>query len=124
MISVMFPDSGAVQDRRMRWLAVLPLGISALLIGAHFLRIGEVGLVVLSLTVPLVLLTRHAVGIRAVQFLLVLATGEWIRTAYGLTMYRAAAGVPAARMLVILSAVAAFTLFSVFPLERLRRARS
>ena len=108
----------------MKLLAVVPLVLSALLIGAHFLRTGELALVAFSLAVPFILISRRDRSVRVVQILLLVATAEWIRTAYGLTIYRAAAGVPATRMLLILSAVAAFTLLSIFPLERLRRARS
>jgi hypothetical protein len=124
MISVIRRPFLAREDEGMKWLATLPLAISALLMSAHFLRVGELGLVVFSIAVPFVLLSRHPLAVRVIQMLLLAAGAEWIHTAYGLASGRAAAGMPYARMLVILGGVIVFTVSSIFPLERLRRAGS
>jgi hypothetical protein len=124
MISVIGRPHLAGEDEVMKWLATLPLAISALLMSAHFLRVGEIGLVVLSMAAPFILLSRHPLAVRVVQMLLIAAGAEWVHTAYGLASGRAAAGMPYGRMLIILGAVSAFTVSSIFPLERFRRAGS
>lgn len=95
----------------------MPLGLSAILLAAHFLRSGNIGLVVLCLTAPLILMTRTRWSLIVVQALLVVAAGEWIRTALLIAQERAASGAPVVRMFTILGTVAALTLFAALPLR-------
>lgn len=101
----------------MRALRFVPLGLSAILLAAHFLRSGNMALVALCLAAPLILMTRTRWSVVVVQALLVVATGEWIRTALLIAQDRAAAGAPVARMFLILGTVAALTLFAALPLR-------
>ena len=107
----------------MKWLAAVPLVLSSLLIGAHFLRAGELVLLAICLAAPLLVLTRQLAAVRAVQLLLLAAAAEWVRTAYLLAVERSADGAPFTRMLIILGAVALFTLLSAVPLRRFARTR-
>ena len=90
-------------------LYLLPVVLSALLLGAHFLRMGMMPLVALSVAFPFILLLRRAWAARLVQILLVLGALEWIRTLTVLAAARWASGQPWVRLVVILGVVAAFT---------------
>ena len=83
--------------------------ISALLIGAHFLRDGQLLLVLLSLLLPALLLVRRPWATTVVRGLLGLACAEWLRTAWVLTQQRQAQGEPWTRMALILGVVALIT---------------
>lgn len=98
-------------------LRVLPLIVSALLLGAHFYRGGGIAVAVLVALSPLLLLTRRSWAVFALQIGLFVAAAEWVRTAASIAAYRAAAGMPSTRMLVILGAVALFTALSAVPLR-------
>ena len=98
----------------------VPIALSALLLAAHFFRSGNLGVVVLVLTVPLLLATRTRWASIVVQLCLVVAALEWLRTALLLARERQAVGAPFVRMLVILGAVALFTAASALPLRRAR----
>ncbi len=91
---------------------LLPVIISALLAAAHFLRSGTHVLFAISLLTPFVLLIRRPLSVRIVQAALVLATLEWIRTVFVLASVRARAGTSSTRLVIILAAVACFTLAS------------
>ncbi|MFH1570646.1 MAG: hypothetical protein ABIL09_21830 [Gemmatimonadota bacterium] len=104
-------------------LLLLPVGLSAVLVGAHFLRAGLPAATALCVLVPWILLIRCRVAARLVQVGLVLAAAEWVRTLAGLAAARSAAGEPWGRMAAILGAVALFTLASagVFQARLLRQ---
>ena len=93
----------------MNVLRLLPIYISALLMGAHFLRGGALFLAVVSLLFPVFLFFRHPWAVRLVQTILVLGALEWIRTMILLAVYRYAAGQEWIRLVIILGAVAVFT---------------
>ena len=90
-------------------LYLLPVVLSALLLGAHFLRMGIMPLVALAVVLPFFLLIRRAWAARWVQIVLALGTLEWIRTLFLLAAARWAGGQPWLRLAVILGAVAVFT---------------
>ena len=96
------------------FITILPVIISALLIGAHFLRSMHYIVVISCMALPLVLIVRHPVSVRIVQAGLVLATIEWIRTTIVLASMRAEMGLPWMRLVIILGIVACFTFSSVF----------
>ena len=96
----------------MKILHYIPVVLSLVVLGAHFLRDGsEIG-VAGSLVLIGLLFIRQAWVARLVQVALVLGAVEWLRTLYGLAQLRVAQGESAARMIVILGVVATVTFFS------------
>ena len=96
----------------MTYLNLLPAMLSLLLLGAHFLRSGDIFLVLLSLAVAGLLLVRRPWAGRVVQWTLVIGAIEWFRTLVVLTQQRQLAGLPYIRITAILAVVGAFTLAS------------
>ncbi len=107
----------------MSALLLTPAILSLLVLAAHFLRHGQVALIVLTLAVAGLLALRRAWVARIAQLALVLGALEWGRTLYALHAARQAMGIPATRMTLILGAVAAVTLLSalLFQLGPLKR---
>lgn len=103
-------------------LYMLLIILSFLVLGAHFLRVGALPLVALSLFLPFLLLIPRPWVARTLQVALVLAGLEWLRTALSLVAGRQAEGEPWLRMAVILGVVAlvAFVSAAVFQLPPLR----
>ena len=94
----------------VRGLLYIPVVLSFLVLGAHFLRDGNsIGVFVALAFIVLLFLRRPWVA-RLVQAALVLGVLEWLRTMYELAQIRAFHGQPYGRMLVILGIVAAVTL--------------
>lgn len=87
-------------------LALVLVILSALLVGAHFLRSAQYLGVAASLLVPLLLFFRSAWAVRVVQAGLLAAAGIWVATAAGTASMRMEAGQPWLRMAIILGAVA------------------
>lgn len=104
-------------------LQLLPVVLSLLVLGAHFLRAGNVYLVVLIVALLALLGVRRGWAARLVQFALVLGAVEWIRTLVALMASRSKAGQPMLRMSVILGCVTLVTAASalVFGSTRLRQ---
>lgn len=102
----------------------IPIVLSLVALGAHFLRFGnELGVIVSILLIGLLFLRRAWVA-RLVQVALVLGTIEWLWTMYSLLQIRTAQGAPATRMVLILGGVAlvAFASALLFQTKRLKRA--
>lgn len=93
----------------MIFLRLLPILVSGALLAAHFLRAGQVLLVLACLAFPFLLFVRKQWAVRIVQVILVLGGLEWIRTLLTLVAERAQTGQPWVRMSVILLAVALWT---------------
>ena len=90
----------------------IPIVLSLVVLGAHFLRDGlGIGLTICVLLIGL-LFVRRVWAARLVQLALVLGAFEWVLTLYTLAQVRAAQGMPATRMVIILGAVALVTLVS------------
>jgi hypothetical protein len=104
-------------------LYLLPVVLSLLLIAAHFLRHGNLVLVGVAMTAPLLLLIPRWWAARIVQTLLLVAAVQWLRTMVVLVDVREAMNQPWGRMVAILGVVMLFTLASglMFHLPRLRR---
>ncbi len=83
-----------------------------LLIAAHFLRADNIYLVAVSLLLPMLLLVRHPSSVRIVQAALALAAIEWGRTIFVIVSLRERMGMPSTKLMIILGAVACFTLLS------------
>lgn len=93
----------------MNFIRLLPIVLSALLLGAHFLRQGLMPIVILVLLSPFLLFFRRAWTARVVQIILVLGAFEWIRTMLVLVDGRRSVGEPWTRLAIILLTVSAFT---------------
>ncbi len=93
----------------MNAVKLLPVVLSCLLLGAHFLRAGMLPLVVVCLALPGLLLLRQPWVARLVQAVLVLGALEWLRTLVVLVAQRSAAGQPWDRLAIILGVVTTVT---------------
>lgn len=93
----------------MKILLHIPVVLSLVVLGAHFMRYGDTIFVVMAGGLIVLLFVRQPWVARLIQVVLVLGALEWIHTAYGLFQTRAALGEPYGRMLVILGSVAAIT---------------
>ena len=93
-------------------LLYIPIVLSLLVLGAHFLRYGNsIGVVAALLLIALLFVRRTWVA-RLMQVVLVIGALEWLRTMYEIAQIRALHGQPYGRMLVILGIVAAVALCS------------
>ena len=103
-------------------LQLLPVLLSLLVLGAHFLRAGNGVLVGAVIGLMAILLLRRPWAARAVPVALLAGAAEWVRTLYELAGARARAGEPATRLVVILGCVTVVTLLSalVFRAGRVR----
>lgn len=93
----------------MNVLRLLPVILSFLLLGAHFLRSGHQVLAIASAALPLLLFLRAYWIPWLFRAALFLAALEWLRTLYLLAAMRIAWEQPWGRMALILGGVAAFT---------------
>jgi len=90
----------------------IPAFLSGLLLGAHFLRDGNILLVLASVAFPFFVLARARWAKISVRCFLVGGALIWIHTAMLLANARMLAGQSWGRMAVILGAVAAFNLLA------------
>jgi len=93
-------------------LVYLPVVLSLVILGAHFMRYGNSIGVVGALALITLLIVRQPWVARLMQVVLILGAFEWIRTLYELAQVRAALGQPFTRMMIILGIVAAVTFCS------------
>lgn len=100
-----------------RVLLYLPVVLSLMLLGAHFLRYGIVAGVAGSLLLIALLAIRVRWVPRLIQAALVVGSLIWTFTLYELVQMRVAHGQPYARMALILGAVSVFTLCSAMVFE-------
>lgn len=92
----------------------LPAILSLLVMGAHFLRLGNI-LVVVLLVVCIGLLTvQKPWAAYTIQTLLVLGVLQWLLTIGGIASTRMAGGEPWMRMAIILGTVTAFTAYAAW----------
>jgi len=93
-------------------LFFIPIVLSLVVLGAHFMRFGSpLGVVGTGLLLGLLFLRRPWVA-RLVQIALVLGTIEWLHTLFEMVQLRVAFGQPYTRLAIILASVAAITLCS------------
>jgi len=105
-------------------LALLLPVLSALLLGAHFLRAGQWAGVGASLGLLVLLAIPRRWAARAARALLLLGAAEWVRTLLRLVAERRDEHGAYVRLAVILGAVAALTAASSLVLGRGGRARA
>ena len=107
----------------MRILHYVPILLSLLVLGAHFLRDGNDFGVAIAVGLVGLLFVKRPGAARVVQAALVLGALEWVWTIYDLVQFRSAMGMPATRMMLILGAVAGVTALSasLFQTKALKR---
>jgi len=93
----------------VRFLRIVLVILSALLLAAHFYRRGAEIVAAVCAVLPLVLLVPGAWARRSLQIALGLGAVEWLRTLWSLARVREAMGEPWVRMAVILGSVAVVT---------------
>jgi len=89
---------------------LIPLVIAYLLLAAHFLRGGNLGLTMLCLLIPFLLLIKKRWSLTIVQVSLFLGSWIWIRTAIIIILERMMLGISWCKVLIILGPIAIFTL--------------
>jgi hypothetical protein len=104
------------------FLLLVPAGLSALVLGAHFLRRGDLALVAACPVLLGLLFVRRLWAARLVQLALLAGALEWLRALAHLLPARRAAGEPWVRLVAILGGVALLALLGValFETRRLR----
>ena len=93
-------------------LPYIPVVLSLVILGAHFMRYGNSVGVIGSLLLIALLIVRRPWVARLMQVVLILGALEWVRTLYDLVQVRTALGQPFGRMLVILGIIAAVSFCS------------
>lgn len=102
---------------QMTFLQLLPVGLSAIVLAAHFLRAGIFPLVVVSLSLVALLFVRQPWAARAIQIGLLLGTSEWLRTLIVLVSFRMQSHEPFTRLAIIIGSVAAVTASSALMVQ-------
>ena len=104
-------------------LLYIPVVLSLVILGAHFMRYGNLAGVFVFLGLIALLFVRRAWVARLMQVVLVLGALEWARTLFELAQVRAALGQPFIRMTLILGVVVAVSFCSalLFQLPALKR---
>ncbi len=98
----------------MTILLLMPVILSALLLGAHFLRTGSIITTALALLFPCLLFIRRAWAARLAQLFLLSGAVEWAITLLHLVAERRLEGQPWIRLAIILGIVLLFTGGSAF----------
>ena len=93
----------------MNFLRLLPVILSALILGAHFFRAGFLEIAIFSLLFPLLLFYKRNWVARITQTALILGALEWFRTLVTLIAERNLMGLPWVRTAVIIGSIALFT---------------
>jgi hypothetical protein len=86
--------------------------VAAVLIAAHFLRVGNWLVVALCLATPLLFLVRRRWSLLVLQWLAYVAGAIWVATAWQIAATRMEFGAPWLRAALILTAVAAFSMLA------------
>jgi hypothetical protein len=86
--------------------------VAAVLIAAHFLRVGDMVVVALCLATPLLFLVRRHWSLLVLQWLAYMAAAIWLFTAWQIVDMRLAFGQPWLRAALILLAVAVFSMLA------------
>ncbi|MCB4204947.1 hypothetical protein LF845_08240 [Deferribacterales bacterium Es71-Z0220] len=105
-------------------LAFTFLLLSSLLTAAHFLRGGEYIFVTIFVILPFLYFFKHNITYYIIQFFLLFATVEWVKTAYLVIKYRIAYSIPYFRFSVILFAVICLVVYSMFLIRRSKRVNN
>jgi len=98
-------------------LRLIPLVIASLLVAAHFLRGGNIGLMLVSVLVLLLLLIRKRWSLILVQLSAYAAAVVWVYTTIHLVQERMISARPWSGAAIILGSVALFSIFAGFLLN-------
>jgi hypothetical protein len=90
----------------MTFLALLPVGLSILVLAAHFYRAGNVLLFIAALLLLALIAVAKPWAARTLQTALLVGAAEWLRTMASFVSARQAEARPWLRLAVILTAVA------------------
>ena len=101
----------------MNFLLLVPVFLSFLMLGAHFVRAGLWFPALLALFIIGALFIRRTWIVRMVQLALIAGTLEWIRTSAVLVFMRQSLGLPWLRLALILGAVILLCFCSIFVFE-------
>lgn len=101
-------------------LRLLPAILSLVVLGAHFLRLGNLVVVALLIACIGLLWVRRPWAAYSVQTILAMGIVVWVLTGYGIALVRIQNGEPWIRMAVILGAVAAMALYAILSFRRPR----
>ncbi len=101
----------------MSVLYYIPIVLSLLVLGAHFLRYDNMAGVIVAVVLIGLLFVRKPWAPRVLQVALLLGALEWAHTLYQLVQARAAQGIPATRLVIILATVIAVTAASALLFE-------
>lgn len=96
------------------FLQLIPVILSLLAIGAHFLRSANYAIAGMAIALIFALFIKHELVVKVVQIVLFLSAIEWARTIYTIASFRMDIGSAWARMALILGFVAIFTFASIF----------
>ena len=104
-------------------LQLLPVVISLIVLAAHFLRDGNIVMVIVVFVLLGLLAVRRRWAAKLVQLALILGAVEWARTLIQLVAWRSETGQPMLRLVFILGSVALLTALSalVFRADRLKK---
>ena len=95
-----------------KFFLYVPIVLSLLLLGAHFLRYGNTLVVIGVVALLALLFVRQWWVARLMQFVLAIGALDWLRTLVMLVQERMALGAPYLRLAVILGAVVAVTVLA------------
>lgn len=93
----------------MKFLLFVPVVLSFLLLGAHYLREGQIYIVICVFLLPFLLIIRKPWVARLIQFFLLAGALEWTRTLLYLRELRLEHGMPWMRLVMIIGGVALIT---------------
>lgn len=96
----------------MTILQLIVAALSALLLGAHLYRSGEMILAAIAVAAIALLFVRRPWAALTMQAMLVIGVFEWMRTLVVLVAMRQQYGMPFGRLAAIMIAVVGFTLMS------------
>jgi hypothetical protein len=96
------------------FVRIIPFVIACLLLGAHFLRQGNLPLVGVCLLAPFLFFVKKRWALSVLQVFAYGSAAIWLYTTVSLVRYRMAIGAPWTRMSLILLGVTAFTLLAAY----------
>lgn len=106
------------------WWRVILIVLAFWLIGAHFLRFGDTLLCAVAAGLPLLMLIKHTLALRALQLILVIsAIGVWGISGFDYVQMRLAVDAPWMRLAAIMTGVALYTLTAAYWVEGIGRRR-
>lgn len=108
-------EGSPVSPLRARWLAVPVLGL--IMLAAHFLRFGDMGLTVVIIAMAGLCFTRLGWARIVCSAALFVSSFLWVQSGIDFVQIRMAVGQPWMRLVVIMGSVCAFSLFGAWVLS-------